>query len=216
MRTTEQEIIQAYPQSSHVAKDIVRVSNNLNIDPSWLANVIRSESNFSTTIQNKDTRATGLIQFIPSTANGLGTSIDELRNMSPTQQMDYVEKYFQPYKSQLKDQNSVVLAVFYPKAINKPDDWDMAGDYASGKAQYGTDQWNYYVDRFMNQNGGIRYKGDYYKKFINMWKLSPKTSNTAITQKTQTSLQLVPNWVWYVSATVIIGSGIFFYSIKRR
>ena len=182
-RTSAEEIIQAYPQSAHVAKYIVDVAENLGIDARWLANVIRSESNFSTTITNS-IGATGLIQFIPSTARSLGTTTDELRVMSPKDQMQYVQKYFQPYKSKLKDQNTVVLAVFYPKALGKPDDWDMAGDYASGKAQYGTEDWNYYLNRFMSQNGGIRYAKDYYKKFLSHWKLDPLV-DTKLTIPTQ-------------------------------
>ena len=188
-RTSAEEIIQAYPQSAHVAKYIVDVAENLGIDARWLANVIRSESNFSTTITNS-IGATGLIQFIPSTARGLGTTTDELRAMSPKDQMQYVQKYFQPYKSKLKDQNTVVLAVFYPKALGKPDDWDMAGDYASNikKAQYGSDDWNRYVNQFMSQNGGIRYAKDYYKLFLSSWKLSPEITDFSLIPKNRLPL----------------------------
>lgn len=38
-------------------------------------------------------RAVGLIQFMPATARELGTSVQELANMTPVQQMDYVERY---------------------------------------------------------------------------------------------------------------------------
>ena len=37
--------------------------------------------------------ATGLIQFMPNTAEGLGTSTGELAGMSRARQMHYVEKY---------------------------------------------------------------------------------------------------------------------------
>lgn len=38
--------------------------------------------------------ARGLIQFMPDTARGLGTTSAELVRMSPVRQLDYVEKYF--------------------------------------------------------------------------------------------------------------------------
>jgi hypothetical protein len=38
--------------------------------------------------------AVGLIQFMPATARGLGTSTEELSRMSQTQQLRYVEAYF--------------------------------------------------------------------------------------------------------------------------
>lgn len=217
-KTTAQDIISAYPQSAYIAQDIVRVSNNLDIDPSWLANVIKSESNFDYQIQNKDTLATGLIQFIPSTARGLGTTTQELLNMTPSEQMNYVEKYLKTYKKYLKDQNSVVLAVFYPAALVHNDDWDMAGDWATRKGyQKGTQAWEDKVAYFSRINGGIRYKGDYYKKFLPSWRLEPKKSGFfAITQRSQTALSLVPNWVWYISMPTILVGGWFLYKKIRK
>lgn len=46
-------------------------------------------------------RATGLIQFMPETARGLGTSEGAMERMSALQQLDYVKKYFEPFKGQL-------------------------------------------------------------------------------------------------------------------
>jgi TP901 family phage tail tape measure protein len=45
--------------------------------------------------------AAGLIQFMPDTARGLGTSSEALAGMSATQQLDYVQKYFEPFKGRL-------------------------------------------------------------------------------------------------------------------
>lgn len=42
--------------------------------------------------------AIGLIQFMPSTAKGLGTSTSALKQMTAVDQLAYVEKYFAPYK----------------------------------------------------------------------------------------------------------------------
>lgn len=65
--------------------------------------------------------ATGLIQFMPSTAKTIGTSTDALAQMSAEDQLDYVEKYFQPYKGKLGTLKDAYMAVLYPKAIGKPE-----------------------------------------------------------------------------------------------
>lgn len=41
--------------------------------------------------------ATGLIQFMPATAQGMGTTTAALAAMSAVQQLDYVQRYFKPY-----------------------------------------------------------------------------------------------------------------------
>ena len=67
-------------------------------------------------------RATGLIQFIPSTACGLGTTTKKLYDMSTTEQMNYVKKYFE---SQIKagyeiDSYFDAYAItFYPMILKK-------------------------------------------------------------------------------------------------
>src|ERR1700741_706883 len=60
----------------------------------WLVNLIRFESGgtFNPAITNS-IGATGLIQFMPTTAKGLGTTTDALRVMTFKQQLVYVDKY---------------------------------------------------------------------------------------------------------------------------
>ena len=65
--------------------------------------------------------ATGLIQFMPKTAKALGTSTDALAKMNAEDQLEYVEKYFQPYKGKLGTLKDAYMAVLYPKAIGKPE-----------------------------------------------------------------------------------------------
>lgn len=43
---------------------------------------------------NRASGATGLIQFMPSTAKQLGTTTDKLAAMTEVDQLDYVAKYF--------------------------------------------------------------------------------------------------------------------------
>jgi soluble lytic murein transglycosylase-like protein len=93
------------PASYRVAfvEKVKKISANLGIDPNWLMAIMYFESagTFSPSITN-NIGATGLIQFIPSTAKGLGTSTSALKSMSALQQLDYVEKYLKTYKGKYK------------------------------------------------------------------------------------------------------------------
>jgi hypothetical protein len=109
-------------------KKVREVSTRLGIDPNWLMAIMYTESakTFSPSIQNS-IGATGLIQFMPSTAIGLGTTTTALKNMSAVDQLDYVEKYLKVYKNKLKSYVDTYFAIFFPLAIGKPDDWVIQG-----------------------------------------------------------------------------------------
>ncbi len=55
--------------------------------------------------------ATGLIQFMPSTARGMGTSTAALAAMTPIEQLTYVERYFEPFRGRLGDLESVYTSI---------------------------------------------------------------------------------------------------------
>ena len=59
---------------------------------------MNSESGINPKAVNKHTNATGLIQFMPKTVEYLGTSTEELKNISAVEQLDYVEKYLSMMK----------------------------------------------------------------------------------------------------------------------
>lgn len=65
------------------------ISNKLQINPDDLMAVMAFESWFDPAAKNPSSSATGLIQFMGSTAQGLGTSIEELSKMSGVEQLDY-------------------------------------------------------------------------------------------------------------------------------
>jgi hypothetical protein len=70
--------------------------------------------------------ATGLIQFLRSTAVSLGTTTDALAAMTRTQQMDYVQTYFK--KGPIGKLSSVSLedlymAILWPAAVGKSNDY---------------------------------------------------------------------------------------------
>lgn len=102
-------------------KKVIEVSASLKIAPEWLMVVMNNESGLQSWIKNPTSSASGLIQFMEATAKGLGTTTAELRAMSNVKQMDYVQRYMQPYASKIKDVSDVYLAIFFPAALFKPD-----------------------------------------------------------------------------------------------
>lgn len=113
---------------------VVSVSKALNIDPMWLMAVINWESagTFSPSITNSK-GATGLIQFMPKTAIGLGTTTAKLRAMTSVQQLDYVYKYYAPYRKNLNGYTDLYLATIFPIALGKADNWVIQGGGISAK-----------------------------------------------------------------------------------
>ena len=124
-RQYAKDIAAAYPKAAAFADKIVKVANNIGTNPYWLANLINFESagSFDPSITNS-LGYTGLIQFGKSAAKDLKTTTDQLRAMTPKQQLDYVEKYFQlSHKrrgSGYKNPTDLYMAVFYPAAMGNP------------------------------------------------------------------------------------------------
>lgn len=106
-------------------KRVAEVASNCNMQPEWLMAIINFETagTFSPAIKNPSTGATGLIQFMPATAEELGTSTAALAAMTNVQQLKYVEQYF---RMQIRRHGTIdnvaeaYLAVFYPAAIAWP------------------------------------------------------------------------------------------------
>ena len=73
--------------------ELIAKNNEFTIDE--LLSVIEKESSFDHTAKNKNSSATGLIQFMADTAKGLGTTTKALGSMTVLDQLDYVDKYFQ-------------------------------------------------------------------------------------------------------------------------
>lgn len=98
------------------------IASNLNIDPNWLMAVMAFETGeaFKSYSRNPRSGATGLIQFIESTARDLGTSTAELARMSEIEQLDWVEKYFNQYRNRIRNIDDAYMAVFWPAAIGRP------------------------------------------------------------------------------------------------
>jgi hypothetical protein len=127
----------------------------------WLCNLMAHESagTFNPAIQNS-IGATGLIQFLSSTAKSLGTTTSALASLTFQGQLEWVDKYLNSWKSTWKNrglmngdkvndsfqQPDLFMTIFYPAAIGKP---------------------NYqFPDNVSKANGGIRTPMDYAKKAL--------------------------------------------------
>jgi len=73
---------------------VKQVAQRIGCNYKDLLAVMNSESGLNSKAQNQNGGAVGLIQFMPATAKALGTTTDALRNMTPEQQLDYVEKFY--------------------------------------------------------------------------------------------------------------------------
>jgi hypothetical protein len=117
------DIIYGQQVSPEFKAKILQIAQDLGVDPDYLMAVMAFESGLNPSAQNRFSCATGLIQFMRSTAKNLGTSIEELRNMTAEEQLDYVQEYFAPYKDKLKTLEDTYMAVLYPAGIGQPNDY---------------------------------------------------------------------------------------------
>jgi peptidoglycan hydrolase-like protein with peptidoglycan-binding domain len=101
---------------------VLEIAARLDTNPNFLLAVMSFESGgtFSPSVKNQaGSGAVGLIQFMPATARGLGTTTEELVKMSAEAQLDFVEKHFKPFKSRLNTIEDTYMAVLFPRAVGK-------------------------------------------------------------------------------------------------
>jgi hypothetical protein len=106
------------------AARVREIAGRLMADPNHLMAVMGFETagTFRADIVNAaGSGATGLIQFMPTTARSLDTTTGQLAAMSPIDQLEYVERYLWPYRGRLRRLIDCYLAVLLPSAIGKPD-----------------------------------------------------------------------------------------------
>lgn len=109
------------------AKRVYVISELLGIVPDWLMIVMNFESGLNPKAVNQASGATGLIQFMPSTAQGLGTTTTALLDMSNVEQLTYVYKYLARYAGRIDSLTDLYLCVFYPAAVGKDDNYQLGG-----------------------------------------------------------------------------------------
>ncbi len=118
--------------ATFIAK-VKSISAKLLIEPDWLMAVMYKESGINEKAVNPNGGATGLIQFMPATAQSLGTTTAALKAMSNVEQLDYVYKYYKPYITKLNSYPDLYLATFFPAALGKSDDWVLQTSRLSAK-----------------------------------------------------------------------------------
>ena len=121
-------------------RQVEGVASRVGAKPEELMGVMSLETmgTFRPSVANPDTHATGLIQFMPRTAQGLGTSIGELSRMTPAEQLPWVEKYLsQPaYRGRVGTLEGLYSAVL-PGHIMGPDEVM----FRPGTAAYNANKW---------------------------------------------------------------------------
>ncbi len=124
------QIAEAYGISSELADLVVSTAAAVQADPGHLAALINYETagTWSPSVKNPNSSATGLIQFLESTAQDLGTSTAQLATMTAVEQMAYVQAYLvgkaKTY-GPLSIESDLYMSVFYPKAIGKGLDYEF-------------------------------------------------------------------------------------------
>lgn len=164
---TAEQIAAAYPNSRPIANEIVALAGRLNTNPFWLANLINFETagKFSSKVKNPKSTAVGLIQFMDYTAASLlglpltkknkRESRQKFLEMSTKEQMKWVEIYLKQFSSSgFPNPTDLYMAVFFPKAIGKGENYSIYNWYLRNKGVSG-------ANRFRRQNPGILTAGDY-------------------------------------------------------
>ena len=135
-------------------QEVSAVAGRLGVSEADLYAVMSFETGGSFSPSQKNmagSGATGLIQFMPSTAEGLGTSTQALSGMSRVQQMQFVETYLKNAGvkpgMQLSD---LYMAVLFPAAVGKSDDYVLFGNGAMSG----------YGGVAYDQNSGLDKNGD--------------------------------------------------------
>lgn len=102
-----------------------------------------SNRTFTANVRNMaGSGATGLIQFMPDTAKALGTTVEKLAAMTAENQLNYVWKYFEPYKGKLKTLGDVYMAILWPRGVGQPETyvlWDKASRPTTYRQNAGLD-----------------------------------------------------------------------------
>lgn len=122
-------------------KKTKQIAKSINCDYKDLLALMNSESKINPKAVNPSSGATGLIQFMPQTAKDLGTTTEDLKNMTATEQLDYVEKYLKKYKkaagfkqNEKLDAGDLYALVFLPGRAKRDIITDKSEKYYAANA----------------------------------------------------------------------------------
>lgn len=113
------------------------IATELQIQPDWLMGCMAFESSetFSASVRNPGSSATGLIQFMESTARQMNTTTAALAALTAVEQLDYVLRYFKPQAGRLHNLGDVYMAILWPAGIGRADEWVLWDSRDSKAAQ---------------------------------------------------------------------------------
>jgi spore coat assembly protein SafA len=134
-------------------KGVEDMAARLGTKPEYLMAVMSFETGGSFSPGQKNNAgsgATGLIQFMPDTATGLGTSTAALARMSSVDQLQYVEKYFMERAGAHNGKLSTLEGVYTSVLYGSPKSDPASTLWSSGSSAY---KWNSGLDR--NSDGRI-------------------------------------------------------------
>lgn len=217
-----------YPVYDVTKEDLQALSNvgaKYGIPFEWLVNLIKHESasTFNPSITNS-IGATGLIQFLNSTAKGLGTTTNALRKMTFQQQLVYVDKYL---NLQLKrhlvngkipstfTQGDVFMTIFYPISIGKP---NYAFPDSVKRANAGISNPFDYVKKALKNPifslDEIPYKLEDFKKKVGQIFESAKETTAEVIDTTQKTIQKNPMITVLITTVVVLGVFTIYKTLK--
>ena len=140
-------------QSPEFNEKLNKIGKKLGVDPNDLMRIMKFETagTMSPGKTNNKSQAVGLIQFMPDTARGLGTSSEELAQMSAVEQLDYVYRFYK--KNGVKSGMGIgdlYMLTFMPLYAQEEDD-TVLGQKGGGKLP-GT---NLSMHKIWDQNPGF-------------------------------------------------------------
>lgn len=124
---TQLAYINLIPENREMfATKVIEIAARLGIQANWLMIVffIETAANVYGRINHRIKNAlgaTGLLQFMPRTLMSMGLTSETICNMSNVQQLEVVYRYLAPYAGRMKSLTDCYLAVLFPVAMGKPD-----------------------------------------------------------------------------------------------
>ena len=176
------------------------ICNNIKMKPDYMMATMYMESKFDAAAQNPKSQATGLIQFMPTTAKGLGTSIEALKSMKAIDQLDYVEKYYKQFGTlvtKIKEPAESYLLVFYPAAIGKGDDYVLGSEKSDDYARKVAEQNKIYdvnKNGFITKGEVLQYQREHHYKEVYLNLSNANASETPAPTASSGPLSK-PNWI---------------------
>ena len=118
--------------SAGFRKEVKRIAKGLEMPDegaNWLMACMYVETggDFDPKHVSSKTNGTGLLRFTPEVAEKLGTTTKKLSDMKAEEQLKYVELYFKDYIGKFKSLSDVYMAILYPKAVGKSEDYVLGG-----------------------------------------------------------------------------------------